>query len=153
MKKVSYILPYKEAKFSKLRYFLIIIIKCFFSFYYIFFNTQSVCFFIFCEIFVTFTTILSLFFLFFFRMILIFFTSFFFLVFIYFLDNIQLIMFYKILYIRKKIILTKMIKRIYEKIDLLEDLRLSLLNFSLAMIYIIHKILVLLKNHLNFLLL
>ena len=46
-----------------------------------------------------------------------------------------------------------MIKRIYEKIDLLEDLRLSLLNFSLAMIYIIHKILVLLKNHLNFLLL
>ena len=43
-----------------------------------------------------------------------------------------------------------MIKRIYEKIDLLEDLRLSLLNFSLAMIYIIHKILVLLKNHLNF---
>ena len=39
-----------------------------------------------------------------------------------------------------------MIKRIYEKMDLLEDLRLSLLNFSLAMIYIIHKILVLLKN-------
>ena len=32
---------------------------------------------------------------------------------------------------------------------LLEDLRMSLLNFDFSMIYIIHKILVLLKNSLN----
>ena len=31
------------------------------------------------------------------------------------------------------------------------DLRISLLNFYFAMIYIIHKILVLIKNHLNYL--
>ena len=35
--------------------------------------------------------------------------------------------------------------------DLMKDLKLSHLNISLAMIYIIHKMLVLLKNHLNFL--
>ena len=35
--------------------------------------------------------------------------------------------------------------------DLLEDLKISLLNFIFVMIYIIHKILVLLKNHLNYL--
>ena len=35
--------------------------------------------------------------------------------------------------------------------DLLEDLKMSLLNFSFVMIYIIPKILVLLKNHLKFL--
>ena len=34
--------------------------------------------------------------------------------------------------------------------ELLEDLKMSLLNFSIVMIYIIHKILVLLKNHLNY---
>ena len=34
--------------------------------------------------------------------------------------------------------------------DLLESLRMSLLNFNFLMIYIIHKILVLLKNHLNY---
>ena len=33
--------------------------------------------------------------------------------------------------------------------DLLEDLRMSLLNFNFDMIHIIHKILVLIKNHLN----
>ena len=33
--------------------------------------------------------------------------------------------------------------------NLLEDFRISLLNFNFVMIYIIHKILVLLKNHLN----
>ena len=37
------------------------------------------------------------------------------------------------------------------KIDLLEDLNISLLNFNFAMIYIIHKILVLLKSHLIYL--
>ena len=31
------------------------------------------------------------------------------------------------------------------------DLRISLLNFNFAMIYIIHKILVLIKNHLSYL--
>ena len=34
--------------------------------------------------------------------------------------------------------------------DLLEDLKMSLLNFSFIMIYIIQKMLVLLKNHLNY---
>ena len=34
---------------------------------------------------------------------------------------------------------------------LLEDLKISLLNFSFAMIYIICKMLVLLKNYLNYL--
>ena len=33
--------------------------------------------------------------------------------------------------------------------DLLEDLKMSLLNFNFAMIYIVHKKLVLHKNHLN----
>ena len=32
---------------------------------------------------------------------------------------------------------------------LLEDLKMLLLNFNFAMIYIVHKILVLLKNNLN----
>ena len=31
------------------------------------------------------------------------------------------------------------------------DLRISLLNFNFVMIHIIHKILVLIKNHMNFL--
>ena len=35
--------------------------------------------------------------------------------------------------------------------NLLEDLKTSLLNFSFVMIYIIHKMSVLLKNHLNYL--
>ena len=35
--------------------------------------------------------------------------------------------------------------------DLLKDLKMSLLNFSFIMIYTIHKILVLIKNHLNYL--
>ena len=34
--------------------------------------------------------------------------------------------------------------------DLLENFKMSLLNFNFAMIYIIHKILVWLKNHLNY---
>ena len=33
--------------------------------------------------------------------------------------------------------------------DLLEDLKMLLLNFNFVMIYIIHKMIVLLKNHLN----
>ena len=33
--------------------------------------------------------------------------------------------------------------------DLLEDLKMPLLNLNFVMIYIIHKILVLIKNHLN----
>ena len=35
--------------------------------------------------------------------------------------------------------------------DLLEDLRMSLLNFNFVMIHIIHKRLVLIKNHPNYL--
>ena len=35
--------------------------------------------------------------------------------------------------------------------DLLKDLKMSLLNFSLIMIYTIHRILILIKNHLNYL--
>ena len=35
--------------------------------------------------------------------------------------------------------------------DLLKNLKISLLNFSFIMIYTIHKILVLIKNHLNYL--
>ena len=35
--------------------------------------------------------------------------------------------------------------------DLLEDLRMSLLNFHSVMIYIFHKNLALLQNHLNYL--
>ena len=35
--------------------------------------------------------------------------------------------------------------------DLLEDLKIFLLNFSFVMIYIIHKMLVLFKNHLSYL--
>ena len=34
--------------------------------------------------------------------------------------------------------------------DLLKNLRTSFLNFNFLMIYIIYKILVLLKNHLNY---
>ena len=34
--------------------------------------------------------------------------------------------------------------------DLLEDLKMSLLNFNFVMIYIIQKMLVLLKSHLNY---
>ena len=34
--------------------------------------------------------------------------------------------------------------------DLLEDLEMLILNFNFTMSYIIHKILVLLKNHLNY---
>ena len=35
--------------------------------------------------------------------------------------------------------------------DLLEDLRMSLLNFNFVIIYVIHKILLLPKNYLNYL--
>ena len=35
--------------------------------------------------------------------------------------------------------------------NLLEDIKMSLLNFNFVMIYIIHKMLLLLKNHVNYL--
>ena len=35
--------------------------------------------------------------------------------------------------------------------DLLEDLRMPLFNFNFVMIHIIHKILILIENHLNYL--
>ena len=40
-------------------------------------------------------------------------------------------------------------KNNYKKMDLLEDLKMSLLNFNFVMIYVTHKILVLIKNNLN----
>ena len=43
----------------------------------------------------------------------------------------------------------KIYKKNDKKMDLLEDLKISLLNFSFVMIYIMHKMLTLLKNHLN----
>ena len=42
-------------------------------------------------------------------------------------------------------------KKVYRNVDLLKDLKMALLNFSFVMIYKIRKILVLLKNHLNYL--
>ena len=60
-KKVSYTVPYKEEKFSKLKCFLIIIIKSFFSFYNIFFYTQQAFIFHLLRDFVTFMIILSIF--------------------------------------------------------------------------------------------
>ena len=41
-------------------------------------------------------------------------------------------------------------KKKYEKIDLLEDLKMSLLNFNFVIIYIIYAMLVLFKNNLNY---
>ena len=45
----------------------------------------------------------------------------------------------------------KSYKKVYKniKMDLLEDLNISLLNFNFFFIYIIHKMLLLIKNHLN----
>ena len=53
------------------------------------------------------------------------------------------------MYMKKS--LKEIIKRIYKKMDLLKDLKMSLLNLSFVTIYIIHQMLVLLKNHLNYL--
>ena len=43
------------------------------------------------------------------------------------------------------------IKTFIKKVNLLEDLRMPRLNFKFNMVYIIHKILVLFKNHRNYL--
>ena len=40
-------------------------------------------------------------------------------------------------------------KNFLKKMDLLEDLKMLILNFNFLMIYIIYKMLVLLKNQLN----
>ena len=45
----------------------------------------------------------------------------------------------------------KIIKKNYKNMDLLKDLKMSPLNFKFVMIYIIHKMLVLVKNNLNYL--
>ena len=42
-------------------------------------------------------------------------------------------------------------KKDLEKMDLLEDWRMSLLNLNFFMDYIVHKTLVLVKNNLNYL--
>ena len=59
---VCYILGNENLKKIGDQRFFIIITKCYFSFYNIFFYTQLVFVFTFCEIFLSFTTILSLFF-------------------------------------------------------------------------------------------
>ena len=45
----------------------------------------------------------------------------------------------------------KIIKKNYKRMNLLKYLKMTRLNFNFVMIYIIHKMLVLLKNHLDFL--
>ena len=45
----------------------------------------------------------------------------------------------------------KTIKKITKSNEFIERLKISLLNFSLIMIYTIYKILVLIENHLNYL--
>ena len=47
-------------------------------------------------------------------------------------------------------VMKKVIKK-FIKMDLLKDLKMSLLNFNFVMIYIIHKMLILIKNNLNYL--
>ena len=42
-------------------------------------------------------------------------------------------------------------KKNYKKMDLFKDFKRSLINFNFVMIYIIHKMLVLIKNNLNYL--
>ena len=101
-KKLSYTFSYKEANFSKLKYFVIIIVRRFFSFYNIFFHTQQAFLFHllrdFCNVH---DRIVG--FVFFFRKILISFKSLFFVVFLCFLDNIQLVNFQTFLHITKKL--------------------------------------------------
>ena len=113
-KNVSYTFPYTEARFSKLKYFLMIIIKQFFSLYNIFSKLSKLFVSIFWEIFVTFPTILMLFFVFFFRKFLIYFASFI-VTFLFFLDNVLLIYFYIFLHIRKKKFKNNFIKKNYKK--------------------------------------
>ena len=50
-----------------------------------------------------------------------------------------------------KKIIKKIYKKNYKKMDLLEALKMSLLNFNFVIIYIINKMLVLIKNNLNYL--
>ena len=50
----------------------------------------------------------------------------------------------------KKNLWKKIFKNLY-KMNLLEDLRMSLSSFNSVMIHTIHKILVLIKNHMNYL--
>ena len=106
-------------------------------------------FFIFWEIFVTFTTTLPLFFSFFDRKILISFTSFLLWSFFIFLIIFRCSTF-RHFYIYEKNYKTNLSKN-YKKLDWLEDLKMSLLHFLFVMIYIIHKMVVLIKNNLNYL--
>ena len=88
--KKNYTFLYKEAQFSKSKYFLVIIIQNFFSFYNIFFYTQQAFAF---HLLRDFCNAHCCCFFFFYRKILISSASFFF-SFLYFLDNILLINFY-----------------------------------------------------------
>ena len=57
-------------------------------------------------------------------------------------------------FLKKKYIYEKSYKNNYQKImkkmDLLENIKMSLLNFNFVMIYIIHKMLAFLKNRQNY---
>ena len=92
-KKVSYSFLYNGPKFSKSKYFLIIIIKHFFSFYkFLFYTQQAFVFHLLRDCCNVHGHPVAFFIFFFFKNILIPFTSFFmFVVFLYFLDNIWLI--------------------------------------------------------------
>ena len=88
VKSFFYTFLYKEAKFSKLKYFLINIIKCFFSFLNIFSIPNQFIFFHLLRNFCNAHDQILLSFFYYFRQILISFTSFVFVIFPYFLGNI-----------------------------------------------------------------
>ena len=51
----------------------------------------------------------------------------------------------------KKNMKKEIIKKSIKRMDLLEHLKMSLFNFNFNLIYIIHKMLVLIRNNLNYL--
>ena len=64
----------------------------------------------------------------------------------------KLVNLYTFLYIcRKKNYEKYLQEKVIKKTDSLEDLKMLLLNFNFVMIYIIHKMSVLIKNNLNYL--
>ena len=129
--KISHTFSNKEAKFSKIQHFLEVIKKHFSSLYNVFFLYSTRVFFK--DIFVT-----SIFYIF--IKILISLTSFF------FWQSFFILLIFSFLCIWKNFY-----KKKYKKMHLLEDLKTLLLNFNFVMICIICKMLVFLKNNLNYL--
>ena len=107
-----------------------------FSFYNVFYYTRPSVFCHFLRDFVSFTTILLLFYFFFRKTLIPFRSVFWFFVFLCYLDNIQLD------YICEKSFIRKLIKKF--DLKMLKQFY-KLLNFNFIMIFIIHKISVLLK--------